>query len=866
MALSPMMMHYLSTKENYKDAILFYRLGDFYEMFFEDAITVSKALDLTLTSKACGLDEKAPMCGVPAKSVDFYIAKLIELGFKVAICEQLTEPTKGQMVERDVIRVVTPGTIMEESILDDKKNNYIASVYKNKTAIGLSYADITTGEFYTIEFDNIDSLKLLNDMLVMIKPSEIISNDEMFLDSYNLDGYKLGVLPKFFAYSNSAYDKFRASKNLKDQFNVSSLQIFDLEDKKFAIISAGALIEYLNETQKRSLSHINKIELLRDNYYMYLDVNTRKNLEITETIRDRKKRGSLLWLLDNTNTSMGARTLRNWVDQPLQNENEINLRLNGVEELHSSLIKRESIAKELAKINDIERLAGKISYGSINPRDCLGLLNSLKELPTLKHTFKNSESEILNNIYNKIDNFSSTVVLLENAIDEDAPSMTKDGGYIKKGYNAELDELKSAGVEGKNWIAKLEAEEKEQTGIKNLKIGFNRVFGYYLEVTNSQKDMVPFRYQRKQTLTGGERYITEELKNLEDKILGSEEKALKLELEIFNEIKAELLKSVSALQNTAKQIAKLDVLTSLATVAANNNYCKPEVSSKINSIEIVDGRHPVIEKLLTDGEFVPNDTHLDTLEDRTMIITGPNMAGKSTYMRQVALITLMAHIGSFVPAKSAKISLTDRIFTRVGATDDLASNQSTFMVEMVEVANILNNATSKSLIILDEIGRGTSTFDGLSIAWSVMEYVSKHLNAKTLFSTHYHELTELEGILDGVKNYRINVKEFAGGILFLRKIVRGGANKSFGIEVADLAGLPKEVTLRAKQILNRLEESDINKNNLASLKDERKENVDAVNRYQNEIINLLKESNIENLSPLEAFGVLQNLIEKVKKG
>ena len=862
MALSPMMQHYLETKEKYKDSLLFYRLGDFYEMFFEDAITVSKALDLTLTGRACGLEERAPMCGVPAKSVDIYIAKLIEQGFKVAICEQLTEATQGQMVERDVVRVVTPGTIMESNMLDDKKNNYIASVYKNKENIGLSYTDITTGEFFVTQFTNEASLKELNDILLMIKPAEIICNDEMFLESYNLDGVKLGVLPKFFAYFNWAYEKNKATENLKRQFKVESLQVFDLTDKKFALQASGALMEYLNETQKRSLTHINKIELLKNNHFMYLDVNTRKNLELTETIRDRKKVGSLLWLLDQTKTSMGARNLRTWVEQPLQDEVEINNRLNGVEELVHSTILRQDVISELSHINDMERLAGKISYGTLTPRDCLSLLVSLKQLPNLKNLLKQTKSSILNTILNRITDFSTTVHLLETAIVENPPMTTKDGGYIKKGYNEELDELRSVNKEGKNWIAKLEAEEKEKTGIKNLKIGFNRVFGYYLEVTNSQKDMVPFRYQRKQTLTGGERYITEELKQIEDKILNSEERSLKLELTLFNEIRETLLQIVEDLQTASKHIAILDTLTSFATVAVINNYVKPEINASIQSIEIEEGRHPVIEKILKDEAFVPNNTTLDRMDNRTMIITGPNMAGKSTYMRQVALITLMAHIGSFVPANSAKISLTDRIFTRIGATDDLASNQSTFMVEMVEVANILHNATSKSLIILDEIGRGTSTFDGLSIAWSVMEYVSKHLNAKTLFSTHYHELTELEGILDGVKNYRINVKEFNGSIIFLRKIARGGAIKSFGIEVASLAGLPKEVTTRAKQILIRLEASDINKTSLSNVNKEEKT---AVSKYQEEVIHLLKESNIENLSPLEAFGVLQDLIEKVKK-
>jgi len=595
---------------------------------------------------------------------------------------------------------------------------------------------------------------------------------------------------------------------------------------------------------------------------MYLDVNTRKNLELTETIRDRKKTGSLLWLLDNTKTSMGARMLRSWIEQPLQNEDQINLRLDGVNELYSSIIKRDGISNELGNINDIERLAGKISYGTLTPRDCLSLLMSLKQIPNIKNELSKTTSTILSEIKNNIADFTKTVNLLECAIVDNPPITTKDGGYIKKGYNQKLDELRNINIEGKNWIAKLEAEEKEKTGIKNLKIGFNRVFGYYLEVTNSQKNLTPYRYQRKQTLTNAERYITEELKQIENKILNSEENSLKLELKLFNELRQTLLKIVPALQTSANQIAKLDSICSFSSVAVKNNFVKPEINLKVEQIQIEDGRHPVIEKILKDAEFVPNNTSLDTEDNRTMIITGPNMAGKSTYMRQVAIITLMAHMGSFVPAKSAKISLTDRIFTRIGATDDLASNQSTFMVEMVEVANILHNATNKSLIILDEIGRGTSTYDGLSIAWSVMEYVSKHLNAKTLFSTHYHELTELEGNLSGVKNYRINAKEYNGKIIFLHKISRGGVNKSFGIEVASLAGLPNKVTTRAKSILAKLESSDTNKNNTTK---KQTNNNKAVSKYQAEVINLLKESNIENLSPIEAFGVLQNLIEKVNK-
>ncbi len=864
MALSPMMQHYLQKKEYYKDAILFYRLGDFYEMFFEDAIVVSKALDLTLTGKNCGLEEKAPMCGVPAKSAEIYIAKLIEKGFKVAVCEQLSEPKPGQIVERDVIRVITPGTIMESNMLDENRNNYIASIYKKANNIGLSWVDISTGEFSLTEFTGEDSINRLNDMLIMVKPSEIIVNNEMYLDAINVPSVKMNVVPKFYAYFDWAFEPSKATKKLKQQLKTTALSVFDCEDKKYGISAAGALVEYLNETQKRSLSHINSIKTVKSDIYMYLDINARRNLEITESMRDRKKTGSLLWVLDKTNTSMGARMMRSWVESPLQEEEIIGGRLDSVEELFDSLILSQNLSEELSRINDIERLAGRISYGNISPRDCVSLVSSLNKLPNIKGVLASVKTKMLKECNSNILNFAEIQGLLEKAIVDNPPMVLKDGGYIKPGYNAELDEQRDASVDGKNWLAKLEATEREETGIKNLKIGYNKVFGYYIEVTNSQKELVPFRYTRKQTLTNAERYITEDLKNLEEKILGAEDKALKLEQKLFEEIKLELMAIVPALQLSAKQIATIDVLNSLAVVALKNGYSKPKVSSKINQIKIADGRHPVVELLLKNEQFIPNDTMLDTNDNRTMIITGPNMAGKSTYMRQVAIVTLMAHIGSFVPAKMAEISLTDRIFTRVGASDDLAFGQSTFMVEMVEVANILHNATNNSLIILDEIGRGTSTFDGLSIAWSVMEYVSKNLKAKTLFSTHYHELTELEGSLEGVKNYRISIKELDNTVVFLRKIVRGGALKSFGIEVASLAGLPKNVITRSREILHNLEQSDLNKN--SNFKNITNNNNKAEQKKDySSVINKLQKLSINNLSPIECFSVLAGLIDEVKE-
>ena len=859
MALSPMMQQYVLTKEKYKDAILLYRLGDFYEMFFEDAVTASKELDLTLTGKMCGLDERAPMCGIPYHALDGYLAKLIEKGYKVAICEQLTEPKKGvKLVERDVVRVITPGTLIDSNLLDDKKNNYILSACLDGGIVGVAYTDISTGIIYLAE----QNLNQFNDLLVRVRPSEIICNKNLAEIADTLLATKLQIIPNFQVRAFENFDFDECYKTLTNQ--IDKKELIGLTDKKQTIISAGILINYLLETQKRSLSHINTISYIQDSEFMTIDSNTRRNLELTETIKDRKKRGSLLWLLDKTQTSMGSRCLRTYIEQPLYDEKLINQRLNGVEELVKNIVVRDALTSLLGSVYDIERLCGKVSYNNLTPKDTIALKNSLSVLPEIKEKLSGFKSTILKNIAKDIYDYSSIYNMLDSAIVENPPYVLKDGGFIKKGYSKELDDICNISTVGKTWLATLEADEREKTGIKNLKIGYNSVFGYYIEVSKGQVDQVPYRYQRKQTIANAERYITDELKEMENKILHAEEQKIAIEIKLFNEIREVLLENVSAMQKTARQIAVLDALLSLAIVACEKNYCKPQVSSSINSIEIVNGRHPVVEALLKNEDFIPNDTFLNNTDSRTMIITGPNMAGKSTYMRQVALITLMAHIGSFVPAQKANIALTDKIFTRVGASDDLAFGQSTFMVEMSEVSNILKQATNNSLIVLDEVGRGTSTFDGLSIAWSVMEYLSKTLKAKTLFATHYHELTELEGLLEGVKNYRINVKEFNDTIIFLRKIVRGGANKSFGIEVAKLAGLPENVITRAKEILHTLEENEINKNSSLTQLNETTE----TKKYQKavmEVGNILKDVNVETLTPLNAFDLILQLKEKLNK-
>ncbi len=855
-----MMSHYLETKEKYKDCILFYTLGNFYEMFFEDAIKVSALIDLTLTGKDCGLEQKAPMCGVPFHAADMYISKLVSMGEKVAICEQLTEASSNsrELVKRDVVKVVTAGTVTNNELIDEKSNNFLACVYINDCKVGLSWADITTGEFNTRDFLDEKAYSDLLDTLVRISPVEIICNsdaNEIFKD---LPLVKYGALPKFNAFTESEFDLSTAENSLKIQFKVSSLTSFSIFNHKYCICSSGALVSYLKETQKQTLSIINSVNLENNDDFMMLDVNAIRNLELVKTLKDGKRYGSLLWLLDKTKTSMGARKLQSWILTPLTDENKINYRLSGVESLFNNTLIRQSLASILTSVRDVGRITGKISNGNLMPKDCISLKNSLEILPNIKFQLIGIESEFINDISNNLNDFSDVVSLLNNAIEPEPPNNLKDGGYIKAGYNEELDTLRSLSKNSKACIAQIENSEREKTGIKNLKIGYNRVFGYYIEVTNSFKDKVPYEYQRRQTLANAERYITEELKDLEVKILSAEEKSLHLENSIFIKIKEYLAERISQLKTTAEALADLDVLISLATVARENQYCRPTILSSRQKLNIVDGRHPVVEAI-SKQRFVPNDCILDNDENRTMILTGPNMAGKSTYMRQIALSTLMAHIGSFVPAKVAEIPLTDKIFTRIGASDNLISDQSTFMVEMTEMANILNNATDKSLLILDEIGRGTSTYDGLSIAWSVVEYVTEKIKARTMFATHYHELTELEGKLDGVKNYKVTVKEMQGGIVFLRKIMRGGANRSFGIEVAELAGVLKPVTDRAKVILKSLEKSDFSKRGQYHIDDEK------ITEKTSEVELIIKDIDVNNLSPMQAFNIIVDLCDKVKE-
>lgn len=864
MALTPMMRQYLETKEKYKDCILFYRLGDFYEMFFDDAIVASKVLDLVLTGRDCGLSERAPMCGLPYHAADTYIAKLLENNLKVAICEQLSEPdpSKG-LVVRDVVKVVTPGTVMEDSLLKEDKNNYIASVYLEGSDIGVAWADISTGEFNVTQINADAKMNNLTDILLSFMPAEIICNQNMLVTSKNMKITRYDMLPKFFAYYDWAYNFDTANTTLINQLKVKSLRAYECENKKHAVSAAGALIEYFKETQKRSLSHINNISYIKDSRFMSIDSNTVRNLELVKTIRDGKKYGSLLWLLDNTQTGMGARCLYSCITQPLKNKEEISMRLDAVQELIDNVYIREGLKEKLSEVRDIERLAAKTAYGNINPKDCIFLKNTFRVLPEIKMLLNSAKTPALQNIENGITCFDELYKLLENTINDNPPTSLKDGGIIKTGYNADLDNLKQASTGGKKWLAELEASEREKTGIKNLKIGFNKVFGYYIEVTKSYLELVPINYIRKQTIANGERFITNELKLTENKILGADEESKKLEIKLFEDIVSNIYQYIVNMQATAKSLAMLDVILSFSLTAIKHNYCKPEITDN-GIIKIEDGRHPVVEAISKNEDFIPNDTFLDSAENRIMIITGPNMAGKSTFMRQVALIVLLSHIGSFVPAKSATVTITDRIFTRVGAFDNLAFDQSTFMVEMTEVANILHTATDKSLLILDEVGRGTSTFDGLSIAWSVMEYISKKFKAKTLFATHFHELTELEGSIDGVKNYKILVKELTDSIVFLRKIARGGANKSFGIDVAALAGIPKQVTDRARKILKQLEEADINnsRNKSAQVSFDLNKNENDTFKYDS-IIKTIANIDINTLSPIEAFSIITKLKTKV---
>ena len=860
--ISPMMDHYLNLKEQYPDCVIFYRLGDFYELFFEDAVEISRVLDLTLTGKSCGLKDKAPMCGVPYHAADSYIAKLVNKGYKVAICEQLSEPTKGQIVERDVIKIVTAGTITEESMLEGNKNNYIMCLYYHDNTLSIAYSDILTGEFHLYTFDK-DMEANFSNLFSRINPSQVIGNSEAKVFYNNLSLQNAGSMPKFEEYYDFAFNLPKCKENIQKQFGENALNVFELK-KENEIIVIGALTEYLFETQKRNMKNINKIFTHRKDNFLNLDMNTRRNLEIVEAIRDKKRYGSLLWLLDKTKTPMGARLFRTWLDQPLKDSTLINARLDCVEEFSKNLIMRDKLRTSLSNIHDIERISGKIGYGNVTPRDLEALGNSLAVLPEITKALSGAKGENLIRLLKNIGDFSAISDLLKKAIKENPPVSTREGGYIKDGFNEDLDKYRNAKENSKKQVNELEKREREVTGLKNLKINFNSVFGYYIEVSKSQTDLVPLRYVRKQTLTNAERYTTNELKELEDLVLNADENAVKLEDKIYKTLIEYLTNYISHFQDLSKTIAELDSLLSLAECAVKYNYVRPTINKNVKEIKIEGGRHPVVEQFVKNGNFIANDTLLDNNDNTMMIITGPNMAGKSTYMRQVAIITFMAHIGSFVPAKSAEISITDRIFTRVGASDDLAFGQSTFMVEMSEVALILANATEKSLVVLDEIGRGTSTFDGLSIAWAVVEYIAKNIKCKTLFATHYHELSELEGVIGGVKNYKITVKEVGDSVIFLRKIVRGHANKSFGVEVAKLAGVPEKVIERAKEISENLERVNKKLDLDIFSEDEERQRAEKNNKLGQKILSILKDVDMNRMTPMESFEVLNDLVNSAK--
>lgn len=877
--LSPMMAEYVKTKQQYKDCILFYRLGDFYEMFFEDALTVTKELEITLTGKDCGLEERAPMCGVPFHAAETYINRLIEKGYKVAICEQVEDPKKAKgLVKREVIRVVTPGTTLDAASLDESKNNYLMSIVSMEDHFGCAIADISTGDCFLTEVDK--PQKLLDEINKFV-PAEIICNDAFFMSGVDTDDLKnrLGIC--VFPLDAWYFDDSLCKRTLKEHFHVNTLEGLGIQDYDIGVIASGALFLYLQETQKSALSHMAGIRPYAAEKYMLIDSSSRRNLELVETLREKNKRGSLLWVLDKTKTAMGARTLRSYVEQPLIDAQEINRRLEALEELNKSPMLRDEIREYLNPIYDLERLISRISYQSANPRDLIAFASSLEMLPHIRQILKDFKTPLLTELYEDMDPLEDIASLIKSAIVDEPPLAQKDGGIIREGYHEDVDKFRRSRTDGKKWLTELEVREKERTGIKSLKIKYNRVFGYSLEVTNSFKELVPENYIRKQTLTNAERYITQELKDLEDLILGAEDKLYALEYELFCEVRDKVGAEVVRIQKTAKAVAALDVFASLALVAQRNNYVRPKINES-GVLDIKNGRHPVVEQMIEHDMFIANDTYLDNQKKRVSIITGPNMAGKSTYMRQTALIVLMAQIGSFVPADKANIGIVDRIFTRVGASDDLASGQSTFMIEMTEVANILRNATAKSLLILDEIGRGTSTFDGLSIAWAVVEYISdnKLLGAKTLFATHYHELTELEGKIHNVNNYCIAVKEKGDDIVFLRKIVKGGADKSYGIQVAKLAGVPDVVITRAKEIVEELSDEDITTrvSEIASREKEQKKKqktkkYDEVDMAQmslfdtvkdDDVLEELKSIDVGNLTPVDALNTIYRLQNKLK--
>ncbi len=873
-----MMQQYMQTKKEYQDCILFYRLGDFYEMFFEDALTASKELEITLTGKDCGLEERAPMCGVPYHAVDSYLNKLVSKGYKVAICEQVEDPklTKG-IVKREVIRVVTPGTNLNTQALDETKNNYLMCIVCMADRYGVSVADITTGEYLVTE---LDSERKLMDEIIKFTPSEIICNHSFYVSGIDIEDMKSRLGITVYALESWYFDDSMCSRVLMEHFGVSALEGLGISDYSCGVIAAGALLKYLMETQKNSIANLTRLVPYSIEKYMILDSSTRRNLELCETLREKNKKGSLLWVLDKTKTAMGARLLRKYIEQPLIDKKEITERLDAVEELKNNAITREELREYLNPVYDMERLISRISYQTANPRDLVAFKSSLSMLPHIKYLMKSLQTPVLKALEEQMDELADLFELIDSSIVEEPPVGIRDGGIIKEGFHDEVDRLRNAKSEGKTWLAELEAREREKTGIRNMKIKYNKVFGYYLEVTNSYKELVPDYYTRKQTLANAERYITPELKELEDMILGAEDKLYSLEYGLYIEIRNKIAAQIVRIQETAKAVAGIDVFASLALVAERNNYVKPSINER-GVIDIKNGRHPVVEKMIPNDMFIANDTYLDNGKSRISIITGPNMAGKSTYMRQAALIVLMAQIGSFVPAQSARIGLVDRIFTRVGASDDLASGQSTFMVEMTEVANILRNATRNSLLILDEIGRGTSTFDGLSIAWAVVEHISntKLLGAKTLFATHYHELTELEGKLTGVNNYCIAVKEKGDDIVFLRKIIKGGADKSYGIQVAKLAGVPDSVICRAKELAEELTNADITvrvqeidsekqKSRRGKPKKYDPVDLDQMSLFDtvsdSDVLKELEEIDVSNLTPIDALNTIYRLQNKLK--
>lgn len=875
--LTPMMQQYMETKKEYKDCILFYRLGDFYEMFFEDALTASRELEITLTGKNCGLEERAPMCGVPYHAVDSYLNRLVSKGYKVAICEQMEDPATAKgIVRREVVRIVTPGTNLDTQALDETKNNYIVCVAYIGDRYGVSVADVTTGDYFVTELD--ESSKLF-DEISRFMPSELVCNEAFYMSGMDLDDLKERLGITIYALDSWYFDDAICKRTLLEHFKTSSLEGLGLADYDCGVIGAGALFVYLKETQKTDLCQFTRLTGYTTGKYMLLDSSSRRNLELCETLREKQKRGSLLWVLDKTKTAMGARTLRSMLEQPLIEKKAIVERLDAVEELKDNAICREEIREYLSPIYDLERLLSKVAYRSANPRDLTAFGSSLSMLPHIRCILEDMKSPLLKKLYNNLDPLEDLCRLISAAICEEPPIAMKEGGIIREGYNEEVDRLRHAKTEGKDWLAKLEEEEREKTGIKNLRIRYNKVFGYYLEVTNSFKHLVPEYYTRKQTLANAERYIIPRLKELEDTILGAEDKLYALEYELYCQVRDAIGQEVVRIQKTAKAVAELDTLTSLALVAERNRYVRPKINEK-GVINIKDGRHPVVEQMIPNDMFIANDTYLDDKKNRISIITGPNMAGKSTYMRQTALIVLMAQVGCFVPASSADIGIVDRIFTRVGASDDLASGQSTFMVEMTEVANILRNATRNSLLILDEIGRGTSTFDGLSIAWAVIEHISntRLLGAKTLFATHYHELTELEGKIDNVNNYCIAVKEKGDDIVFLRKIVKGGADRSYGIQVAKLAGVPESVTTRAKEIAEELSYADITtrvKDIAVGGHEPRKKakKYDEVDLAQmslfdtvkdDDVLEEIKNLDVSHLTPIDALNTLYQLQNKLK--